>query len=176
MARDGLLLFPTFAGGTTATGGTKQTSATLTIDPFIQGHRRELVVRFTVNATTITGAPTGIAWVFSVEASDDGTNFFTVCGTPGQVLGAATTGTFAQLPDGLKMTVGAVTANIADGGVTAFLPVVVPQTYIDSSGVVQDNYNRLRVTATPVFNGGSTPNVTYVSAAAIVSGKDGSYS
>ena len=176
MARDGLLLFPTFAGGSAAVGGTKQTSATLTIDPFIQGHRRELVARFTVNATTITGSPTGIAWVFSVEASKDGTNFFTVAGTPGQVLGAATTGTFAQLPEGFKMTVGAVTANIADGGVTAFLPVIIPQSFVDASGVVQDNYNRLRVTATPVFNGGTSPNVTYVSAAAIVSGKDGAYS
>jgi len=173
MARDGLLLFPTFAGGTTATGGTKQTSAALTIDPFIQGHRRELIVRFTVNATTTVGTPTGIGWIFSVEASDNGTDFFTVAATPGQMLGAATTGAFAVLPDGLKMT---VAAGVADGGVTAFLPVIVPQSFVDANGAVQDNYNRLRVTATPVFNGGSTPNVTYVSAAAIVSGKDGAYS
>lgn len=173
MARDGLLVFPAFTGGATATGGTKQTSNTLTIDPFIQGHRRELVVRFTVNATATVGTPTGIAWIFSVEASDDGTNFFTVSSTPGQVLGAATTGTFAQLPDGLKVT---VASGVADGGVTAFLPVVVPQSFVDASNNVQDNYNRLRVTATPIFNGGTTPNVTYTSTAAIVSGKDGAYS
>lgn len=171
MARDGLLLFPGFTGAATATA--KLTSTSLTIDPFIQGHRRELIVRFTVNATATTGTPTGIAWIFSVEASDDNTNFFTVSATPGQLLGAATTGTFAQLPDGLKMT---VTAGVADGGITAFLPVVIPQSYVDASGVVQDNYKSLRVTATPVFNGGTSPNVTYVASAAIVSGKDGAYS
>jgi hypothetical protein len=173
MARDGLLLFPTFTGAATATGGTKQTSGTLTIDPFIAGHRRELVVRISVNATTVVGTPTGIGWIFTVEASKDGTNFWGICASPGVAFGATTTATFAQLPAGATI---AVASGVPDSGVEYFLPIPVPQSYVDASGVVQDNYNRLRVTATPIFNGGSTPNVTYTSNAAIVSGKDGAYS
>lgn len=174
MARDGLLLFSGFAGGSLATSGTKQTSSSaLTISPFVSGNRRELMVRFTVNVTSTVGTPTGIGWIFTVEASDDATNFFTVCASPGQIAGATTTATFAQLPDGLKM---AVTAGVADGGIEYYLPIVVPQSYVDSTGTALDNYNSFKVTATPIINGGTTPSVTYVSTAAIVSGKDGSYS
>lgn len=173
MARDGLLLFSGFTGGTTVSSAAKLTSSALTISPFISGQRRELMVRLTVNVTATAGTPTGIGWIFTVEASKDGTNFFTVAASPAQLAGATTTATYAQLPDGVKMT---ITSGVADGGVEYYLPVVVPQSFVDSSGTVADNYNQIRVTATPIINGGTTPTATYVSTAAVVSGKDGAYS
>lgn len=174
MARDGLLVFTSFAGGSAVTSATKLTSAALQILPFTAGHRRELVARININVSATTGTPTGIGWVFSIEASKDGTNYWTVGATPGQVLGATTTATYAQLPDGMKT---AVTAGVPDyAAVQVYLPINMPQTFVDSTNAVADNYNYVRVTATPILNGGTTPNVTYTASAAIVSGKDGAYS
>jgi len=160
MARDGLLLFAgTLSGATVGTSGV--TSDALTVSPIISGHRRELVARVNVYQSATAGSPTAIRWTLSLQASKDGSVWTTIASSPSDTAGTSTV----------------VTSNVpTETGVMYFLPVIVPQSYVDGSGVVQDNYNRLRVIAAPVFTGGTSPTVNCAVTAAIVSGKDGAYS
>lgn len=160
MARDGLLLFTgTLSGATVGTGGL--TSNALTISPILAGHRREIVARVNVNQTATTGSPTAIRWTVSLQVSKDGSTWTTTASSPSDTAAMSST----------------VTSNVpGDTSIMYYLPVTVPQSYVDASGVVQDNYNQVRIVAAPTFTAGTSPNVNCAVTAAIVSGKDGAYS
>lgn len=156
MARDFLLQFTSFAGGATVSAAV--TSAALQIDPYNLSGRRALLVRFNVGQTAVATG-TAVRWNFAVQVSKDGTTWTTTSTTPTDAAALACT----------------VTGGVpADASIQYYLEVLSPNLYVDASGVTQDNYNRIRVIATPTLTGGGSVNCTL--SAAIVSGKDGAYS
>jgi len=161
MARDFLLQFTSFAGGAAIAHNVAQTSAFLTLEPFVGSGRRNLLIRFNVGQTATAGGPSAIRWNFAVQVSKDTTTW---------------TSTTLNPSDAAALTT-AVTSNVpADASIQYFLQFVAPGPFTDSSNVVQDNYKYVRVVATPTMTAGTSPTVNCTLSAAIVSGRDGTYS
>jgi hypothetical protein len=159
LTKSGAAATTTFGAGTTLAA----TDAPLNILPQVQLREGNLYLKVLISTTSITATGTGyVQFQVGLKASKTVNGTYTVLHqTPSDMV-------YMQAPTAATNTFSGKSTFVA------YIPMIAPSGFTDSTSTVQDLYTFFRVDVTDTYNGATAPSAGgYTYKVQVVSGKDG---